>query len=104
QLAVLENHMPDILDATEVSYTHQFSLAELKDIHAFAETPSGARYMSRATEVLGDPAVAKANTALIADAEALSSTMLPEFKEKLLTYVKAHPDVAAKFADAYKSK
>lgn len=98
QLAVLQKHMPSIFEATAIAYTHEFSLAELKDIHAFAETPAGRHYLSRATALIGDPAVANANKALIVDAQALTKSMLPELKEKLVAYVKAHPDVAAKIA------
>jgi hypothetical protein len=98
QSAVLQKHMPEIFEATATAYTHEFSLAQLKDIHAFALTPSGSRYLQRSSAILGDPAVAKANTALIADAQAMANSARTELKDKIIAYVKAHPDVAAKIA------
>src|SRR5690242_4807015 len=68
---LLMKHLPDLLEADAIAYSHEFSLAELKDIHAFGLTPTGRHYLSRSTALLSDPAVAKVNTALVADARAL---------------------------------
>ena len=92
---MLQKHMPQILEAMASAYTREFSLAELKDIHAFAQTPSGTRYFSRMTAILGDPAVAHVNAEIMADAQAMTLAKVAEFKEKLEAYLKAHPDVAA---------
>lgn len=99
---LLRRRLPDILDASAIAYTHEFSLAELKDVHAFAETPSGRHYLSRSTALLADPAVVKVNKSLVAEARATAESILPEFKEKLIAYFNAHPDVAKKVADADK--
>jgi hypothetical protein len=96
QRPLLARHMPELFEATAIAYTHEFSLAELKDIHAFALTPSGRHYLSRSAALLGDPVVAKANSALLADSQQLVKMMLPEMMGELTTYLKAHPDVAAK--------
>lgn len=40
--------------------------------------------------------MAKVNKELITDAQQLSMEMLPELKDQLVAYVKAHPDVAAR--------
>jgi len=97
---VLLKHMPDMMEATAVAYTHEFSLAELRQIHAFADTEAGHHYLSRAASVLGDPAVAKANSAMIADLHQLLATKKAELKDKFAAYLEAHPDVAKKVADA----
>ncbi len=96
---VLQKHIPDMLEASAVAYTHEFSLAELKDIHAFAQTQSGRHYFARASAILSDPAVAKVNTAMALEGQATARSLMPEFKEKLVAYLKAHPDVAAKVKD-----
>ena len=92
---LLQKNMPVILDAMAIAYTHEFSIGELKDIHSFAQTPAGAHYFSRTTAIMGDPAVAKAYADVMVDAQAMTKTMIAGFKEKLLAYLKAHPDVAA---------
>lgn len=93
---LLFKHLPDMMEANAVAYTHEFSLAELKDIHAFAETPAGHHYFIRATALLADPAVAKVNKEVAAEARELPQSMLPELKDKIVAYVNAHPEVAAK--------
>ena len=92
---VIIRHLPAITDAMAVAYTHQFSLAELKDIHAFALSPSGSDYFSHVMTVVGDPAVLKVNAELIADAQQAAKASVGGFKDKLVAYVKAHPDAAA---------
>ena len=96
QRVVMQKHLPLMFDAMAVAYTHEFSLAELKDIHAFAQTASGTHYLSRSTAIIADPAVAKVNTAMFQDVHTTTQAMLPELKEKVIAYLKAHPDVAAK--------
>ena len=93
---VLRKHIPDIMEANAIAYTHEFSLAELRDIHTFAGSASGRHYLTRASAIIGDPTVAKVNMELAAEAQATAKTTLPEFREKLVAYLKAHPDVAAK--------
>jgi hypothetical protein len=92
----MQKHIPAIMEASATAYTREFSLAELKDIHAFALTPSGRRYLQRSSSILSDPAVAKVNQDLAIEAQATAKALIPEFKEKLIEYLKAHPDVAAK--------
>jgi len=86
------------------AYTREFSLAELKDIHAFAQTPAGTHYFSRTTAILGDPAVAEVNTEMMAEGQAMTQAKIAAFKPKLLDYLKAHPDVASKLQAESKSK
>lgn len=96
QIEMLQQHMPGLLDASAMAYTRMFTLDELKDVHAFATTPSGARYLQRVVDVMGDPGVAKANADLIADAQKLAISMSGDLKDKLVAYLKAHPEVLEK--------
>jgi hypothetical protein len=96
QRSVMEKRQPMLFEAMASAYTREFTLAELKEIHAFAQSPSGAHYLSRSTAIIGDPAVAKVNTAMFQDIHAATEAAIPELKEKVIAYLKAHPDVAAK--------
>jgi hypothetical protein len=104
QRAVYAKHLPEQVDAMASAYAHRFSLAELKDIDAFAHSPSGRHYFSESLAIVGDPAVAKVNAAAIADIRSVTEALLPDFKDKLVTYVKAHPDLAAKIAAEAKTQ
>ena len=101
---LLFKHLPEMMDANALAYAHEFSLPELKDIHAFAETPSGHHYLTRTNALLSDPAVAKVNKELVTEARELPQSMMPELKEKIVAYVKAHPEVAAKIEAATKDQ
>jgi hypothetical protein len=86
-------HMPIIFEATAVAYTRQYTLAELRDILAFAKTPSGQRYFSTLTELLGDPAVARANQAYFAELAPASRAYGEKANAALREYLMANPDV-----------
>jgi hypothetical protein len=104
QRAVYAKHLPEQVDAMASAYAHRFSLAELKDIDAFAHSPSGRHYFSESLAIVGDPAVAKVNAAAIADIRSVTEALLPDFKDKLVAYVKAHPELAAKIAAEAKTQ
>jgi len=104
QRVVLEKYLPLQMDAMALAYARKFSLAELKDIDAFAHTPSGRHYLLESTAIIGDPDVAKVNTSLVADVRAATEAMMPGFKDKLIAYVKAHPDLAAEIKAEDKSQ
>lgn len=93
---IIQKDMPQVLEAMAIAYTHEFSLAELKQIHAFALSPTGNHYLSKSLDIAGDPVVIEANTAMVADGQKMMNTLLPEFMTKVLEYVSAHPDLAKK--------
>ena len=95
-MPTVRKHIPDLIEAQAVAYTHVFSLSELKDIHAFAVTPSGRHYLSGSTGLLGDPAVTAANVAYLREVQQVAIATQREFGAKVDAYLKAHPDVAAK--------
>jgi hypothetical protein len=91
QRTLMTRHMPAMMDAMAAAYSHMFSLAELKDIHAFAMSPSGHTYFSHMMSILGDPAVQKVTGEMIADAQSSAKAQAVQFKDKVEAYVKAHP-------------
>lgn len=99
-MPTVRSNLPKIAEAMAVAYTHEFSLAELKDIHAFAETSSGRHYLSRSSAILGDPAVAAVNTQYIRELQQAAAPRMEAFKAKVTAYFAAHPDVAKKIVAA----
>lgn len=91
----VRTHLPNIIEATAVAYTNEFTLAELQDIRAFAESPSGKRYLQRSTALVGDPAVAAANTAFFTDVQEIQAAFQGELIQDLSTYLAEHPEAAA---------
>lgn len=93
---IIQKDMPHVLEAMAIAYTHEFSLAELKQIHAFALSPTGNHYLSKSIDIAGDPVVIEANTAMFADGQKMMNSLLPEFMSKVVEYVTAHPDLEKK--------
>jgi len=101
QKPLLRKHVPAMTEAMATAYSNEFSLAELKDVHAFANSPSGRHYLSRSLALVSDPAVAKVNMAVMADSQRLILTMRDDLKAELLAYFQAHPEALVKHeADA----
>lgn len=100
QRPIIQKDMPQVIEAMAIAYTHEFSLAELRQIHAFALSPTGNHYLSKSLDIAGDPVVIKANTAMVADGQKLMNMLLPEFMAKVLQYVTAHPDLEKKMKAA----
>ena len=87
--------LPKQLDAVAQAYARMFSVAELKDIAAFARTPSGKSFLARSTEVMSDPAVAAVNAEYFREVQAVNARVTPELTRKMEAYMKAHPDAVA---------
>ena len=88
------SRLPMIFEASAQAYVHAFTLAELKDVHAFAATPSGSHYLSKSMALLGDPAVVAANTAYMSEIQGMQAQLGADLKTKIFAYLNAHPDVA----------
>jgi Uncharacterized protein conserved in bacteria (DUF2059) len=84
--------LPRQMDAVAQAYARMFSLAELKDILAFARTPSGRSFLARSSEIMGDPAVTAVNVEYFRAIQAVKERVTPELSRKMEEYVKAHPD------------
>jgi hypothetical protein len=92
-MPMMRVHLPKIIEATAVAYTNEFSLQELEDIHAFARTDTGRHYFSQSAKLVGDPAVAAANTAYMGDLQHLQKTLGEEFMKEVVAYLEEHPEV-----------
>jgi len=86
-------HLPQIFEATAVAYTREFSLEELRDIAAFAQTPSGQRYFVTLQKLLGDPVVAAANQAMFKDIGPIQREQSAKVSQEVQEYLIANPDV-----------
>lgn len=94
-LPLVSEHLPNLLNATAIAYVHRYSLAELRDIRAFAETPSGSHYLSSATALVGDPAVAAANADYLGRVQELNQQLLSGLRQQIVDYLQSHPEAAA---------
>ncbi|MXO71711.1 hypothetical protein [Alteraurantiacibacter buctensis] len=93
----VNDHLPNLLGATAVAYVNRFTLAELQDIHAFARTPSGRRYLSSATSLVGDPAVAATNSEYFGQVQELNRQMSGRLRQQVADYLASHPEAAPQF-------
>jgi hypothetical protein len=83
---VIRRHLPEITEAVARAYAREFTLAELQDIAAFAQTPSGARYLSRSSAIMSDPDFAAANSKLTADALASNEKNMAAMAQEITAY------------------
>jgi hypothetical protein len=93
-------HMPRILDATAIAYTREFTLEELRDISAFARTPSGQRYFARLQSLQSDPAVAAANEAMFTDLGPQARAASVRMGKEVEAYLMANPEVVERLQKA----
>ena len=73
-------------------------LMRRENIRAFAESPVGGHYLSRSSALLGDPAVAAANTAYFTDIAALAQQERQKLQAELTDYLTAHPELTERIA------
>ena len=99
-MPAIRKYFPSMLEATAEAYSHEFSLEELKQIHAFAETPAGHHYFNKMTDLLKDPSVAKANETFFQGIQGLQQQEVAALKQEVMTYLKAHPEVLKKLQAA----
>jgi len=101
---LMTTHLPALMEANAVAYTHLFSLDELKQIHAFAATPAGDHYLSRASALVNDPAYVAEMSAMGKDTRSLLEERGAKFRADLQTYFEAHPDAAKRVAATVKQR
>lgn len=92
-LPILEKHMPKLLEAIAHAYVREFSVDELRQIDAFADSAAGTHYLSRSADLLGDREVAQANREYAAEVYTLEPAMKASLANDLADYFKAHPPV-----------
>ncbi len=96
----ISRHLPSMIEATAVAYTREFTLDELRDIRAFADTQTGTRYFSSVQNLLNDPIVAQANTAFFQDISVISQQQSQAVQQEVIEYLQANPDVMQRLKDA----
>lgn len=94
----ISKYLPKIIEATAGAYTHEFTLAELQDIHAFARSPSGEHYLKRSAALVGDPDIATVNTAFFAEVQEIQTAFQDDLITELSAYIAEHPEAAAALA------
>jgi hypothetical protein len=74
------------------AYAREFTLDELRQIRAFADSPAGGHYLSRSTALVADPYVVAANQNYLKEATDLATSLRPELLAKVNAYLAKHPD------------
>ncbi len=82
-MPLLGRHMVNLTEAMACAYAREFGLAELRDIRAFAFSPSGRHYLSVSTALLADPSVAAANETYLRDAKSEIEKMGGELRKEI---------------------
>lgn len=72
--------------AMACAYTHEYSLAELREIKAFAMTPTGSHYLSSNIKLISDPAVAQANEGYFRDVQAVQQAFVADLQADVVAY------------------
>ncbi len=83
---LLRRHIPKLMEAMAASYAAIFTLEELKDILAFASTPSGQRFFQLSPALLAEPNFAAANQVYINDVQAQMPSAIQELVRRLERY------------------
>ena len=93
-------HLPKIFEATAIAYTREYTLEELRDISAFARTPSGQRYFLSLQKLMNDPAVAEANTSMFRDVEPVTKAQGTKVRQQVEAYLMANPEALRRLEKA----
>jgi hypothetical protein len=64
-MALTKSSMPTMLEAMARAYARRFTVAQLNDVSAFFDTPSGKLYAEQAPTVMADPDVLAAQRAVM---------------------------------------
>jgi len=86
-------YLPQMINSTAIAYTREFTLEELRDISAFAATPSGKRYLAKVQSLLNDPAVAETNQAFFEEVSLVQQDKAQEIRQKVEAFLKENPEV-----------
>jgi len=92
-MPLIHAHMPGLLDATACAYTRLFTVEELRDISAFADTPSGSRFLAKSAETLVDPAVVAVNQDYFRAVNALANAFKQELIDEIMLLMTAEKPV-----------
>jgi len=96
---LIEEHFPKMKEANAVAYARLFTLEELQDIVAFANTPSGATFFRNSTEVLSDPDVAAVNAEYFQSVAEVQALEAPLLRAKVMRFLDENPEVLERLAE-----
>lgn len=88
---VLCAHIPALMDGMAHGYARTFTRAELLDLKAFVNTPTGQRFFLRSPQIMRDPDFAAQNEAYLRDLQPQIGRMQAELAREMLEYMAAHP-------------
>jgi len=97
----MERRLPELVDAMTRAYVRHFSSEDLRAILAFAQTPAGGHYMTRAADLMQDPDVLTVLASLNGDGMAVGMASAQGMKAQISAYLAQHPEVAKKIAAAH---
>jgi hypothetical protein len=92
--ATMQPLLPEQSEAMARAYARKFDRNELTQILVFGQTPVGAKYLSRSTELMQDPDIQAFYARLVPAVQAQQAPQVAEFKRKIAAYLAAHPEVA----------
>ncbi|WP_428333663.1 DUF2059 domain-containing protein [Novosphingobium sp.] len=90
--------IPRMRVAYSVAYARHFTRDELTQLLAFGKTPTGAKYLSRASELMQDSSI---KALMVQSMNQTTDKMQPaieSFKVRIKAYLAAHPEVAKSLA------
>lgn len=83
---LIGKHMPAIFDAMAVAYAKRFSVPELRQILAFAQSPTGTKYLQSGFEIAQDPGVVAVQKAMMNDMLGQMPALQAELEKDLKAY------------------
>lgn len=83
-LPILNRHMPQLYGSMACAYAREFTLPELTEINAFAQTPAGRRFLSQSQKLMGDPDVQQAFQAYMVDVQAMGRQFGSEVANEII--------------------
>jgi hypothetical protein len=89
--AMMQDSLPGMLPAMANAYARRFDLAQLKEIRAFFETPTGRAYMQGSVTIMSDPDVAAWQRQLMSQAMAHVQEDVAEFTRQVAALAPRKP-------------
>jgi Uncharacterized protein conserved in bacteria (DUF2059) len=84
--AVLQSHIPSIMEGMTLSYAAMFTTTELRDIRDFVATPSGQRFFELSSAVMAQPNFAAANQAYMNEVQSQLPAAVQDLRGRLQEY------------------
>lgn len=85
----MTEHSAPLFVAFARAYARMFTRDELVEIRAFISTPTGAKYIRQAVNLLSDPDVAQANTAYMTSAFSALQPLLADLGREAREYLES---------------